>query len=145
MLALDTPGFIVNRLAYAMYREAAYLVEQGIADVETVDRSFRNACGLWATMCGPFQWIDLTGGPALYAKAMERVLPTLSNATEVPRLFDELASRGAQGIANGEGFYRWSSDDAAQAEALFRKHAWNVHRLMNDYFSSTEDGRDTSD
>ena len=145
VLSHDIPGFIVNRLAYAIYREAAHLVEQGIADVETVDRSFRNACGLWATMCGPFRWIDLTGGPALYAKAMERVLPTLSNATEVPSLFDDLAKRDARGIANGEGFYRWSSEDAAQAEALFRKHAWNVHRLMNDYFSSPEDGRDASD
>lgn len=145
VLSQDIPGFIVNRLGYAMYREAAHLVEQGIADVETVDRSFRNACGLWATMCGPFHWIDLTGGPALYAKAMERVLPTLSNATEVPSLFDDLAKRDARGTANGEGFYRWSSDDVAQAEALFRKHAWNVHRLMNDYFSRPEDDRDATD
>jgi len=137
VLQRDIPGFIVNRLSYAMFREAAYLVEQGVADVETIDRSFRNACGLWATMCGPFQWIDLTGGPALYAKAMAEVLPTLSNGTEVPQLFVDLAESGAEGIANGQGFYHWTDSEAKQAEALFRRHAWNVHQLMNEYFSAT--------
>src|SRR5262249_16795923 len=44
----DVPGFIVNRLAYAMYREAVHLLETGVADVDTIDRAFRNACGLWA-------------------------------------------------------------------------------------------------
>ena len=68
----DLPGFIANRLGYAMYREAAYLLERGVADVETIDGAFRNACGLWATFCGPFRWIDITGGPALYAKVMTR-------------------------------------------------------------------------
>ena len=138
VLQRDIPGFIVNRLAYAMYREAAYLVEQGVADVETIDRSFRNACGLWATCCGPFQWIDLTGGPALYAKAMAQVLPTLSNATDVPQLFVDLAESGAQGVSNGQGFYRWTESEAEQAEALFRRHAWNVHNQMNEYFSTSE-------
>jgi 3-hydroxybutyryl-CoA dehydrogenase len=45
-----------------MYREALSLVESGVASVEDVDRSMRNALGLWATICGPFRWIDLTGG-----------------------------------------------------------------------------------
>lgn len=145
VLAQDIPGFIVNRLAYAMYREAAHLVQQGVADVETIDQSFRNACGLWATICGPFEWIDLTGGPELYARAMERVLPTLSNATEVPKLFDDLAKRGAQGISNGDGFYRWTPEEAKQLESLYRKHAWNVHRLMNQYFPIRGASRDSPD
>jgi 3-hydroxybutyryl-CoA dehydrogenase len=128
-----------------MYREAAYLVEQGVADVETVDRSFRNACGLWATMCGPFQWIDLTGGPALYAKGMQRVLPTLSNATDLPQLFADLADADAQGVANGEGFYRWTESGASEAETLFRQHAWNVRQLLNEYFPIPESACDAPD
>jgi 3-hydroxybutyryl-CoA dehydrogenase len=44
----DVPGFIVNRLGCAMYREAAPLLETGVADLETIDRSIRQACGLWA-------------------------------------------------------------------------------------------------
>ncbi|NOZ41092.1 MAG: 3-hydroxyacyl-CoA dehydrogenase family protein [Planctomycetes bacterium] len=137
VLAKDSPGFIVNRLAYAMYREALQLVEEGVADVETIDRSFRNACGLWATMCGPFRWMDLTGGPALYAKAMKPVLPTLNNATELPETMRRLAENNAQGIRNGQ-VYDYTPEQAEQAEALFRKHAWNVRRLMDEYFPPEE-------
>jgi 3-hydroxybutyryl-CoA dehydrogenase len=42
----DVPGFIVNRLGYTLYREAVHLLETGVADVETIDRSFRDASGL---------------------------------------------------------------------------------------------------
>jgi len=80
VLQKEIPGFIVNRIGYAMYREALSLLEAGVADAETIDRSVRNALGLWATVCGPFRWIDLTGGPELYAKAMQHVLPTLNNS-----------------------------------------------------------------
>jgi 3-hydroxybutyryl-CoA dehydrogenase len=130
----DVPAFIVNRLGYAMYREAMNLLEMGVADVETIDRSCRNALGLWATMCGPFRWIDLTGGPALYAKAMAGVLPTLSNATQLTGPIQELADADARGIANGRGFYSYTSEEARRWEELFREHAWTVRELMNKYF-----------
>jgi 3-hydroxybutyryl-CoA dehydrogenase len=130
----DVPAFIVNRLGYAMYREAMHLLEMGVADVETIDRSCRNALGLWATMCGPFRWMDLTGGPALYAKAIAGVLPTLSNATQVTGLLKELADADARGVANGRGFYRYDAEEARRWEELFREHAWTVKALMDKYF-----------
>jgi len=130
----DVPAFIVNRLGYAMYREALNLLEMGVADVETIDRSFRNAAGLWATMCGPFRWMDLTGGPALYAKAIAGVLPTLSNATELPETMRDLAASDARGVANGRGFYQYTDEEARRWEQLFREHAWTVRELLNKYF-----------
>ena len=130
----DVPAFIVNRLGYAMYREAMNLLEMGVADVETIDRSCRNALGLWATMCGPFRWIDLTGGPALYAKAIAGVLPTLSNATQIPKAIQDLADSDARGIANRRGFYEYTEEEAHRWEQLLREHAWTVRELMNKYF-----------
>ena len=38
-------GFVSNRMMYAMMRKAFHLVESGVADLETVDRSFRNDIG----------------------------------------------------------------------------------------------------
>jgi len=130
----DVPAFIVNRLGYALYREAFHLLEMGVADVETIDRSCRNALGLWATMCGPFRWIDLTGGPALYGKAIEPVLPTLSNAAELPERIRAMIRSDARGVANGRGFYEYTEAEAARWESLFRQHAWTVRRLMEEYF-----------
>jgi 3-hydroxybutyryl-CoA dehydrogenase len=135
----DVPGFVVNRMGYAIYREALHLLESGVADAETIDRSFRNAVGLWATICGPLRWIDLTGGPALYGRAMQGVLPTLSNAEELPRTLRELMASDAYGTANGRGFYQYTEEEAQEWERLFVEHAWTVHRLMNQYFP--QDGR----
>ena len=135
----DIPGFIVNRLGYAMYREATNLLELGIGDVETIDCAFRNALGLWATLCGPFRWIDITGGPALYAKAMAGVLPTLNNRPEVPNIFREkreIAERGA----GQTGFYSYDEGEIERWRKLLHEHAWEVRRLQTRYYPLTNDG-----
>ncbi len=130
----DVPAFIINRMGYAMYREALNILEMGVADVETIDRSARNVFGLWATICGPFRWMDLTGGPALYGQAMRGVLPSLSNATELPKTLQGLVDAGAKGMADGHGFYEYTPEEAHQWEELFLKHAWTVRELLNEYF-----------
>ena len=80
----DVPGFVANRIAYAMYREALHLLEEGVASVATIDLICRNSLGLWTPVCGPFRWMDVSGGPALYAKVMQTIAPTLSNEAGVP-------------------------------------------------------------
>lgn len=136
----DIPGFIVNRIGYAMYREALDLVDQGVADFETIDRSLRNTLGLWAASCGPFRWIDLTGGPALYARAMQRVLPTLAARPDVPAPIARLAAEEARGIANGRGFYDYTPADVHTWEERQRRHAWLVKDWLDQEFPIEGDG-----
>jgi 3-hydroxybutyryl-CoA dehydrogenase len=134
VLAKDIPGFIINRLGYAMYREALNLLELGVADVETIDRSFRNVLGVWSTICGPYQWIDLTGGPELYAKAMARVLPTLSTANQLPSALGRLVDNHGAGVTNGHGFMSTRPKNGNGRDKLFHAHAWQAYALMNEYF-----------
>ncbi len=130
----DVPAFIANRLAYAIYREAAYLLEMKVADVEIIDRSFRNSVGLWATVCGPFRWIDLTGGPASYGKALEGVLPSLASETELSATFRSFVDKEAAASTDQSGFYQYAEGETAQWEELLREHAWVIRDLMNKYF-----------
>jgi len=130
----DIPGFIVNRIGYAMYREAFHLIESGVADAATIDCAMRNSLGLWASVCGPMRWIDITGGPELYAKAMQHVIPTLDASNEVSPVLTELASAGARGIANGRGFYHYTKEESEYWEQLYRKHAWRVTKMQQEYF-----------
>lgn len=118
----DIPGFIVNRLGYAMYREAVHLLETGVGDIETIDRAFRNACGLWASLCGPFRWMDITGGPALYAKAMSGVLPTLNNSADVPETLTKMQA--------GDRFYSYSPGDAQRWNDLLHEHVWAIREIQ---------------
>lgn len=133
----DVPGFIVNRLAYALYREAFWLLEQGVADVETIDRAFSNAISVWANIAGPFRWMDLTGISA-YAAVMERLWPELSRSTEVPSRMKELVESGALGIANGRGFYQYSPEAAVHWEQKWTENVWRVNRMREELGKTRE-------
>ena len=116
----DIRGFLSNRMMYAMLREACYLVESGIADIETVDRSFRNDIGYWATLAGPFRWMDLTGIPA-YAAVMEGLLPeAVQYATKVPKMMRDMVASGAQGSATP----RASTRTRRPARAGGKRRGW---------------------
>lgn len=127
----DTDGFIVNRLGYAMFREAFWLLENGVADVESIDRAFRNALSVWANIAGPFRWMDLTGVPA-YAAVMERMFPKLSKSDEVPETIKALVARGATGIASGEGFYRYTPEEARRWHELLVDNVWRARAMQDE-------------
>ena len=129
----DVEGFIVNRIGYAMYREAFWLLENGVADVETIDRSFRNAMSVWANVAGPFRWMDLTGVPA-YAAVTKRLWPKLSCATEVPEAMRDVVDSGGKGIANGRGFYRYTPEEARRWEQRLRDNVWMVRAMTRELF-----------
>ena len=93
VINFDIRGFIANRLMYAFIREACYLADLGVADIEMIDRSFRNDVGWWATLAGPFRWMDLTGIHS-YAAVMEGLLPELANSQETTA--DHAADEGPQ-------------------------------------------------
>jgi 3-hydroxybutyryl-CoA dehydrogenase len=132
VLNQDIQGFLSNRMMYAMLREACYLVEAGIADIETVDRSFRNDMGWWALLAGPFRWMDLTGIPA-YALVMDGLLPKLSNATTTPKLMRDMVASGAQGISNAKGFYRYSKSGAKRWEKDWVEFTYEIRALAGKY------------
>ena len=127
----DVEGFIVNRIGYAMYREAFWLLENGVADVETIDRSFRNAISVWGNIAGPFRWMDLTGVPA-YAAVMKRLFPQLNNATEVPARMREVVESGGKGISNGRGFYNYTPEEAQRWERILIENVWKVRELQDE-------------
>jgi 3-hydroxybutyryl-CoA dehydrogenase len=132
VLNFDIRGFISNRLMYAMLREAFHLVEAGVADVETIDRSYRNDMGWWSTIAGPFRWMDLTGIPA-YMTVMEGLLPELENTTKVPKLMRAMVKSGALGIANQKGFYKYTKAEAAQWEKAWVEFTYDIRGLAEKY------------
>jgi len=125
ILNFELPGLISNRLMYAMLREALNLVESGVADIEMIDRSFRNDIGWWATICGPFRWMDLTGLP-IYAKVMEGLLPDLSNSTDVPKVMREKAE-------NGTKFYDYPEGKEKAWEDVWTEFTHDIREIVDKY------------
>ncbi len=137
LLKKDVEGFIANRLGYAMYREAFWLLESGVGDVETIDRAFHNAMSIWGNIAGPFRWMDLTGIPA-YASVMQRLWPQLSCATEVPETMRKLVASGAKGISNGRGFYNYTPEEARLWEERLTENVWKVRQMLDELFGKDQ-------
>jgi 3-hydroxybutyryl-CoA dehydrogenase len=129
----DVEGFIVNRLGYAMYREALHLLESGVADAATIDEAFRNALGLWAGVAGPFRAMDYFGFKTC-VKVMETIFPTLSNMPGPPAGLHQMLDEGAGGMANGRGFYSYTPSESARWKDIFRRHARQITRLQDSHF-----------
>ena len=132
LLRKDIRGFITNRLMYAMYREAFYLVENGYATVEDADRACRNVPGYWMTLVGPFRWMDLTGVPA-YHTVMKDLFPTLCNSTEVPKLIDDIVKAGGKGVSNAHGFHSYTPEEASLWEETYKEFSYDVRKLALKY------------
>jgi 3-hydroxybutyryl-CoA dehydrogenase len=132
LLRKDIRGFIANRLMYALYREAFYLVENGYATVEDVDRSCRNVPGYWMTLAGPFRWMDLTGIPAYHA-VMKDLFPTLSNSPEVPKLIDDIVKAGGKGVSNAQGFHDYTPEEAKLWEETYKEFSYKIRELALQY------------
>ena len=128
----DIRGFIANRLMYAMYREAFYLVENGYATVEDVDRACRNNTGYFMTLMGVFRWMDMTGVPA-YHTVMKDLNPTLSNQSSIPSLIDNIVQRGGKGILNGDGFYQYTPEEIKLWEETFSEFTYEIRNLALKY------------
>lgn len=132
LLNRDLPGFLVNRIAYAMYREAANLVSEGVADYESIDNAIRNSIGIFASMAGPFRWMDISGGPALYGQAMKTIWPTLDHSSEPPEFIQEMIDNNDRGTSSGKGFYDYQSGDAEIWDKAFREHVWRLLKLRRE-------------
>jgi 3-hydroxybutyryl-CoA dehydrogenase len=94
----DVPGFVANRLQYALLREAYALVDAGVCSFADVDRAVTHGLGArWAAI-GPFETMDLAGLD-VHAAVAANLWPELSNTTEPsPSIARALSSgRGLRG------------------------------------------------
>jgi carnitine 3-dehydrogenase len=93
----EIDGFVADRLLEALWREALWLVNDGIATVEEVDDAIRYGAGLrWAFM-GTFLTYRIAGGEPGMRHFLHQFGPTLelpwTRLTEVPELTDELVEK----------------------------------------------------
>jgi 3-hydroxyacyl-CoA dehydrogenase/aminoglycoside phosphotransferase (APT) family kinase protein len=80
LVGRDVPGFVWNRLQAAVLREALWLVGEGVATPETVDRVVRSGLARRYRYTGPFETVAL-GGIDAWTRVSENLFPHLSNAT----------------------------------------------------------------
>ena len=81
----DVPGFVWNRLQFALLREAVWIVEQGVAAPDTVDEIVRDGLARRWRFTGPFATAAL-GGADTFARIAANLFPVLSDAERIDDL-----------------------------------------------------------
>jgi ketoreductase RED1 len=78
VLAREIPGFVANRLQAALFREAVYLVVQGVVTEQELDAVVTSSVGLRWAVAGPFQTFHLGGGPGGLADFLVHLGPAMA-------------------------------------------------------------------
>ena len=106
VIAKDTPGFIVNRIARPFYSEALRIYDEGIADIPTIDWVMKNIGGF---KMGPFELMDLIGHDVNYV-VTETVWKQMYYDPKYKPSHSQkiLLDAGLLGKKTGRGFYDYS-------------------------------------
>ncbi len=93
----DVPGFIANRMQHALWREAIAIVDEGIADAETVDLACKNSFGLRLPYLPPLVNSDMVGTQLTW-NIHSYVLQYLADNKEPSPILKEMLDEGKLGF-----------------------------------------------
>lgn len=119
LMEMEVDGFIVNRLQFAIMREAWSMWANGIASAEAIDASMRLTLGRRYSETGPIESAEL-GGLDIIHMFGEFLFPALDNITKPPQQVTDLVKAGHYGLKSGKGIYDWSKRDG---QALLNRRA----------------------
>ena len=108
VLATDTPGFIVNRVARPFYGEALRLLDEGVADCATIDWAMKELGGF---RMGPFELMDFIGNDVNFAVTRSVYEGMFYDPRYKPSLTQQrMVDAGFLGRKSGRGYYDYRSD-----------------------------------
>ena len=131
VIAKDTPGFIVNRVARPFYGEAIRIYEEGVADFSTIDWVMREIGGF---RMGPFELMDYIGNDINYS-VTETVFAAFYFDQRYKPSFTQkrMKEAGYLGRKSGRGYYDYSSENKPkpnQNRELGKKILWRILSML---------------
>ncbi|MDN7244497.1 3-hydroxyacyl-CoA dehydrogenase family protein [Planococcus shenhongbingii] len=138
LLNKELPGFIGNRLQYALFREAQDLLDSGVATKEDIDAAVTYSIGRRLPVTGPLMTADM-GGLDVFSAISNYLFEDLSKAQRSGEVLTKLVEEKKFGDKNGEGFYKWDPEVSEKINA--EREQTLIHFLKNDMKAIKENGK----
>jgi 3-hydroxyacyl-CoA dehydrogenase len=109
----EVPGFVENRILYAILRECLDLVDRGIIDPEGLDLNVRWGIGYKLAVIGPMELLDMAGLD-IYNAVGSYLNQDLSTSGEVSPTIRDRIDQGKLGMKTGSGMYEYTPEQIEQ-------------------------------
>jgi 3-hydroxyacyl-CoA dehydrogenase len=127
----EVPGFLVNRVQIAMFREVWDLLERGVASAAEIDRAIRGSMGLRLAALGPLQIIDFAGLD-ITGRVYENLAPDLRADAQLPTTIKKLLDEKHYGVKTGKGFFDYPPESVEAKRARRDRLYLALIKLLQD-------------
>jgi 3-hydroxyacyl-CoA dehydrogenase len=114
-LKKEVPGFVENRVLYAIMRECLALVDEGVVDAEELDLNVKWGIGYKLAVVPPMALLDMAGLD-IYNAVASYLNQDLSDEKGVSSTITERVDQGKLGIKTGGGLFEYDGDRAAELQ-----------------------------
>lgn len=137
----EAPGFLGNRLQFALYREALACLREGIASAEDIDLAVKGTFGFRLPTLGPLETSDF-GGLDTFLHITKYLFKEIDRSTEPPEILKEKVVQGKLGVKTGEGFFLYPAERVQ--ERIKERDYQFLQRLKCLYLKDSKKGNNTS-
>ena len=127
----EVPGFVENRILYAILRECLDLVDRGIVDFEGLDLNVRWGIGYKLAVIGPMELLDMAGLD-IYESVASYLNKDLSTASDVSQTIRDRTTKGKLGMKTGGGIYDYTPEEIEQKRAERAAKLVAVRKALQD-------------
>ncbi len=127
----DVPGFVENRVLYALLREVVDLVERGVIEPEDIDTCVSWGIGYKIAVVGPMALLDMAGMD-IYNSVSSFLHADLCRRDDVAPLVREKMAANTLGIKTGEGIYAYTPERIAALQAERARKLVAIRRILEE-------------
>jgi 5-formyl-3-hydroxy-2-methylpyridine 4-carboxylic acid 5-dehydrogenase len=131
LIKKDVPGFVENRVLYAVMRECLDLVENGVIDPEGLDACVSWGIGYKLAVVGPMALLDMAGLD-IYQAVASYLNKELSGRDDVSGYVTRRTAEKKLGIKTGGGIFNYTPERVAELQAERARKLIAVRKALRD-------------
>ncbi|HEV7416543.1 MAG TPA: 5-formyl-3-hydroxy-2-methylpyridine 4-carboxylate 5-dehydrogenase [Tianweitania sediminis] len=125
----DVPGFVENRVLYALLREVVDLVERGVIEPEDVDTCVSWGIGYKLAVVGPMALLDMAGLD-IYNSVSTFLNADLADRKDVAPMVGQKIAAGTLGLKSGEGIYSYTPERITELQRERARKLVAIRRIL---------------